>query len=186
MKKARFLAAPGTAGALLSGLLFLAVIFALGGCGDDDNPADSNLESRLLSAAGCKQFIAGKPGFDTPSSQTCVEYVYNSANTLRLTHINAGFNCCPGEIGGDIVIADNVITITESESESGCYCLCLFDLVFEIDNLPPGVYTIRIVEPYMADQYAVECGESIDFVVELLLPGSGSECFERVHYPWGI
>jgi len=186
MNKAHFSMAPDKVGAVLTMLLLLAVIFVVSGCGDDDNPAESNLEGRLVSSTGCKEFVTGKPAFDTPSGQSCVEFDYSDSKTLRLTHINAGFNCCPGEIGGEFAIADNVITITEWETVQGCHCLCLFDLVFEITNLPPGVYTIRFIEPYMAEVYNPEGSESIEFTVELLLPGSGSECFERVHYPWGI
>ena len=61
-----------------------------------------------------------------------------------------------------------------------CDCLCLFDLDYEITNLPPGVYTIRVNEPYLW-----EGAEVLEFTVDLSAVPSGSHCVYRDHYPWG-
>ncbi len=74
---------------------------------------------------------------------------------------------------------NNIITIEENETESLCNCLCLFDLDFEIHNIQPGVYTIKIVEPYLYE------GEDIlEFAVDLSAATSGSFCVNRYLYPW--
>jgi hypothetical protein len=111
----------------------------------------------------------------------CVEYRYDGSGILYLDHINAGFNCCPGEIVADITITGGTITISEGETESACDCLCLFDVHYRIDDLPPGTYTITFIEPYRRGD-----DEVLEFTVELEGTASGSHCEERSHYPWDV
>jgi hypothetical protein len=100
---------------------------------------------------------------------------------LHLDHLNAGFNCCP-IIGADIDVDGSLITITERESPDSlgfCACLCLFDVGYEIWQLPPGQYTIRFVELYL------EPGDDpLEFPVDLSAAPDGSACVSRHHYPW--
>jgi hypothetical protein len=98
-----------------------------------------------------------------------------------LKHINAGFNCCPGDITAEIEFKGNLIIITESEQEQGCHCLCLFDLDYEVTNLSPGRYTIRVAEPYVEENDQV-----LEFTLELFSATSGNYCLERNNYPWII
>jgi len=137
----------------------------------------------IVNYDGCKEFAKGTPGDDTPPDQDCIEYQYDGVSVLLLKHVNAGFNCCPDEILADITIEDNVITIEEDESleSGGCYCLCLFDVDYQISNLPPGEYTIRINGLYLE-----EGDEILQFTVDLASSPSGSFCVYRDHYPWGI
>jgi hypothetical protein len=137
----------------------------------------------LINYDGCKEFQKGTAKDVTPPDQDCIEYQYDGENLLLLKHINAGFNCCPDEILADITIENNVITIEENESleSGGCYCLCLFDVDYEISNLPPGEYTIRVIEPYVP-----EGGEILEFTVDLASSPSDSYCVYRDYYPWGI
>ena len=137
----------------------------------------------IVNYDGCKEFAKGTPGDDTPPDQDCIEYQYDGVSVLLLKHVNAGFNCCPDEILADITIEDNVITIDEDESleSGGCYCLCLFDVDYQISNLPPGEYTIRINGLYLE-----EGDEILQFTVDLASSPSGSFCVYRDHYPWGI
>ena len=137
----------------------------------------------LLQSSGCKQFLAdtaGKLENVAPGPyEDCLEYHYNGTDTLVLRHINAGFNCCPGEITAEIDFNSSLITITEREQEQGCYCLCLFDLDYEVVNLVPGVYTLRIIEPY------VEGGDQVlELTLELWSATSGTHCLQRDDYPW--
>ena len=134
----------------------------------------------LLNYEGCKEFPKGASMDGTPPDQDCIEYQYDGSNVLLLKHINAGFNCCP-EITTDITIEDNVITIEEIELSGDCDCLCLFDLDYEIRNLQPGEYTIRVIEPYVP-----EGEEILEFTVDLVSSPSGSYCVYRDFYPWGI
>jgi hypothetical protein len=137
----------------------------------------------LLETAGCKQFLTNASGrlddFAPGPHEDCIEFQYNGTNTLILRHISAGFNCCPGEITAEIDFNSSLITITEREQEQGCKCLCLFDLDYEVVNLKPGVYTLRIIEPY------VEGGDQVlELTLELLSATSGTHCLQRDYYPW--
>jgi hypothetical protein len=138
----------------------------------------------LLQSSGCKQFLANASGqldgYVPGQHEDCLEYHYNGTDTLVLRHINAGFNCEPGEITANIEFNGNVITITERESQQAAAdCLCLFDIDYEIINLAPGEYTIRIIEPY------VEEGDQVlELTLRLLSATSGTFCLQRNYYPW--
>jgi hypothetical protein len=131
----------------------------------------------LIGVSGC-----GIPATaDPPTNQDCFEYTYDGADNLSITHYNAGFNCCPGEISANITIEGNTITIEEMEETSMCDCQCLYNLDYEFSNLSPGTYTITFVEPYIRPEDPVLEG-TID------LNGSGSDilCVMRYFYPWGM
>ncbi len=132
-------------------------------------------EGRLIDYTDCKEYLEEDP----KSNIDCLEYDYNGEDELLLTHVNAGFNCCP-KITTNITINDNLITIEEIEISGDCDCLCLFDVYYEIINLEPGEYIISIIEPYI-----YEDDEILEFAVDLSSSISGSYCVERHHYPWG-
>jgi hypothetical protein len=135
----------------------------------------------LLNYDGCKEFQKGSViDTSTPPDQDCMEYQYDGESILSLKHVNAGFNCCP-EIAANITIEDNIITIEEIEISGECFCLCLFDVDYEISNLPPGEYTIKVNEVYLE-----EADEILEFTVDLTSSPSGTHCVYRDHYPWGI
>jgi hypothetical protein len=113
-------------------------------------------------------------------SPDCVQYQYDGQGTLTLKHVNAGFNCCPGDITAQIDITGNVITVVELENQTGCHCLCLYDLDYEVTNLTPGQYTVRFVEPYAN---AGDVQLAID-VTLTSVAGSGENCVDRNYYPW--
>jgi hypothetical protein len=159
----------------------MGLLSAIGTCKKSDTqliPAGA-----LLQSNGCKKFMGNTPGvldeFTQEGKNGCIEYQYNGANTLILRHINAGFNCCPGEITADIKFSGKVITINEMEAEQACDCLCLFDLDYEIINLAPGEYTIRIIEPHIGANDPV-----LEFTLLLLSETSGNYCLPRNDYPW--
>jgi len=137
----------------------------------------------LLDYDGCKVFQKGNAVDGAPPDQDCIEYQYDGSGILLLKHLNAGFNCCPDEILADITIEDNNIIIEENESleSGGCFCLCLFDVDYQIGNLPPGEYTIKVNGLYLE-----EGDEILQFTVDLASSPSGSFCVYRDHYPWGI
>ncbi|MBN1447658.1 MAG: hypothetical protein JXA28_06985 [Bacteroidetes bacterium] len=151
-------------------------------------------QARLLNATDCKHF--GKSTRENTrtsegilacegilaSSESCIEYSYDAAKrSLLLTHVNAGFNCCPGVLSVQISVDDNIITIIEREQEAGCHCLCLYDLTMEIVNLPPGSYRIVVIEPYLHDEDL-----PLSFAVDVRHHPSGKSCVPRAHYPWGV
>jgi hypothetical protein len=137
----------------------------------------------LIGYEGCKEPLKGSATDSIPSDQDCMEYQYDGQGVLLLKHINAGFNCCPDELLADITIEENVITIAEDESleSGGCFCLCLFDVDYQIGNLPPGEYTIRVYGMYLE-----EGDQILELTVDLVSSPSGTYCVQRDYYPWGI
>lgn len=137
----------------------------------------------LLASEGCKEFQTGgsnpAAGVSVAQTSDCIDYRYDGKGTLTLTHINAAFNCCPGEITAEITFNGNVITIKEAESEQACRCDCLFDLDYELINLPPGTYWLQVIEPYVQ-----ESDQELAFTLRLSSATSGSHCVERNYYPW--
>ena len=114
-----------------------------------------------------------------PFNQACIVYRYTSGGILEITHINAGFNCCPGKIMASVQIHDNVIVITEYEEEAACGCDCLFDVDMDIRNLAEGIYMLQIVEPYIGTR-----NEPFNFEITLSPGTQGTYCLDRTGYPW--
>lgn len=153
---------------------------------------------RLIGHTDCKSFPLATPGsaahgstagseadrapaaLGAGSDVECLEYEYDGRSVLRLKHVNAGFNCCPGTISADIEIASGRIFIRESESSSLCDCNCLFDLDYEVVLLAPGLYRIEVVGPYQPSG-----DPPLEFLADLTGPSSGSFCVKRSRYPWG-
>lgn len=115
-----------------------------------------------------------------PDTLAGIEYHYDGKSKLTLTHINAGFNCCPGELFTEITANNNQITIEEFETESVCDCDCLYDLFIEIDDIEPGNYSFSVLEPYLPEN-----NENIYFILGLNKNNSGLITFKRHGYPWG-
>ncbi|HLP46247.1 MAG TPA: hypothetical protein VK186_00350 [Candidatus Deferrimicrobium sp.] len=160
--------------------IFITITFA--GCKKNSEPLGP-LSGWLVKYEGCKQTATannnrGEEVLSTAGND-CLEFNYDGAGTLALKHIDAGFNCCPGTLTADIAFNGNQITITEKESQQGCHCSCLFDLFYELKNVSPGAYTIRIIEPYIPENDPV-----MVFTLELTSAKSGTLCVERNHYPW--
>jgi hypothetical protein len=164
----------------ISGIALLLATLAMitAGCKSSEE-GEAGPVGTLLRYGDCKNWpAAGTPGTTRGSDQRCIEYRYDGRK-LELKHVNAGFNCCPGDIGAEIRVAGNVITITEREAAAGCHCLCLFDLDMLIEDLPAAEYFIQVHEPYIRD------GEPLQFSVRLAAGTSGAYCRPRTDYPWG-
>lgn len=116
-----------------------------------------------------------------PDSLDCLEFHYDGQGTLILIHINGALNCCPVIISEIYIFEDGILIeqIDSLENGYGCPCMCLFDFEYRFENIEPGTYTIRIVEPYRP------AGDE-ELIVTLQLFGtvSGEECFTRSVYPW--
>ncbi|RJR31254.1 MAG: hypothetical protein C4574_01320 [Candidatus Latescibacterota bacterium] len=161
--------------------LSAAAILCAAACEKESEPSDLGPRSpygMIVGAGDCKLFETGSTDIDAPTNQDCFTWKYTADGTLELTHVNAGFNCCPGEITADITISDDAITIVEHELLGGCRCLCLYDVEYKIFKLPPGVYTIRFVEPYALGD------PPLAVTVGLGSNPTGSFCVDRTHYPW--
>ena len=169
---------------ILGMMICLGLMVSAVGC---KKSADAQLvpTGTLLQANGCKEFLVNATGqmdgYVPGPHEDCLEYQYNGTDTFTLRHINGGFNCGPGEIMADIEFNGNVITITERESQQAAAdCLCLFDLDYEIINLVPGEYTLRVIGMYVDPNDQV-----LEFTLQLLSETSGNYCLQRTYYPWG-
>ncbi len=166
--------------------LVLALLLPAGqGCSHSDGPAPSpeggQAAGTVVAASECGGFPSDERTTKTPDTQDCIEYTYDGMGTLGLRHVNAGLNCCPGEIAVPITIAGDQITLDECKNLSGCHCNCLFDIDLEIHDLPSGTYLLRVLEPL------VEEGDApLEFELTLSGPTSGRHCVPRTHYPWGV
>lgn len=135
----------------------------------------------LTEFSGCKYLeIGNSHSYDHTSSEDCIDYTYSSEGTLLITHVNSAFNCCPGELTADVTISGSLIIIEEYEQEAACRCNCLYDLEYRIEDVETGIYSIKIITPY------VEENEQLEFSIDLSSPTSGSYCTARDQYPWGL
>jgi hypothetical protein len=167
------------------GLLCLsALILVMAAPGCDTDPAGihhwhERPAGLLESRTDCKVFPVSSSSGERTAIQDCFYYVLERGDTLTLTHKNAAFNCCPGEITADISFSNDTITIVERETEPMCHCLCLYDLYYRFENIEPGTYTIIFVEPYTTDT-----DEPLRATVDLSVAPSGRFCVDRASYPW--
>jgi hypothetical protein len=162
-------------------LLFLSyAVFT--GCEKANDASNAEPKGVLVNYTGCKDDTIITVTDTTPNNLDCIEYNYNSIKgILKLKHINAGFNCCPGKITADISINSDAIIINEKEEEAGCHCNCLFDIYYEFSNLDSWTFRIVIVEPYRPVEETV-----LEFDVDLMNNPTGKFCVERNNYPWNI
>ena len=111
-------------------------------------------------------------------TSSCAIWTYNESGTLSIMHTNTVFNCCVETLLGSytIDVENGLITIEEDEvlENGGCDCICPYDIQHEIWNLPPGEYTIKVLEPYLNPQE-----DSLIFTIDLIQAQSGEYCVER-------
>ena len=143
---------------------------------------DTSPNGDVTSHTSCKGGSLASATIAIPNNQDCIEYSYDGQSVLLLKHVNAGFNCCPDSLTADFQIASGEIIIDEAEflTNHGCSCLCLFDLEFQISNLPPGLYHIRVNEKYLQSG-----ANLLAFTLNLKAGISGDFCVTRDFYPWG-
>ncbi len=162
----------------------IALLFAAGCGGDNDGVIKTGPgipSGDLISSTGCKTLETIPPLDITPVTSDCIMHRWDGVGTLNITHVNAAFNCCPGDLSATITVEDGLILIVEAESQPACHCLCLYDVEYEITDLPPGEYTIRI-----AELYTIESDPALEVDVNLYTRPSGVTCLDRDHYPWDI
>lgn len=156
-------------------------VFVLGGCGDDDpeRPGPRTEPAGVFTGASdCKLFAK-----DDPVRQDHGYLVWSydlDAGLLRVDHFNAGLNCCP-EYTASIAVAGDRLVITETETVGLCGCLCLFDLGFEVSDLPADVYEVTVVEEYLAPEDPPLTG-----TIDLTQAAFGTISAPRSRYPWNV
>ncbi len=165
--------------------ILLAIIFLfLFSCEKNQNHSSSalkDMDGEVISHSTCKSFKTGSPGENISDTMSCVQYVYiESTKTLKLKHINAGFNCCPDSLYCNVTLNKDTIIVEEHEIHALCNCNCLFDLDIVIKNCPAKMYKIKIIEPYSQNQ------KSLFHTIDLSANPTGTYCVKRTKYPWGM
>jgi len=164
-----------------AGTIILVFFVLLSAC-TKEQPRDwQDPEVSLEEVGGCKDF-GFKAESDYPNNTGCLLFEYDGDSILTLTHINAGFNCCPEEFFVNVDFRNDTIYILESERDGLCDCDCLYDLHFTIQHVPPGNYVISVSEPYVRQADDPRLEDHVD----LTKAGSGEICVSRSHYPWGM
>jgi hypothetical protein len=158
-------------------LVFVAAF--LSAC-EHDKDSQQSVSGKLISNSNCKSTYSDADSIYMLADVSCAEYSYNNTTkTLSIKHVNAGFNCCPGEIQCNITTMNDTILIRESETAMLCDCSCLYDLNIEVYGIDSKKYVIRFIEPYIGNQ------EQLIFEVNLDSQNTGSYCVPRSNYPWG-
>lgn len=149
------------------------------GCKNDPEKEDLWVVSgKLISNTECKMSSTKDSTF-LIDSITCAEFSYNAiTHTLLLKHINAGFNCAPGDLSISVHISNDTIVIEEFESSNFALCNCLFDLDIEVQGIEAKPYQIKFIEPYCVNQ------EPLIFGVDFSTQTAGIHCIPRYGYPW--
>lgn len=163
-------------GKILQPLMLLMILWAVS-C----SKSNEHISGSLVSHSDCKSGEKSSLTTGPADTLSCVEYHYlPESKTLKVNHLNAGFNCCPGELSCHVSLENGKLTISEAEEAPQCSCMCLFDLNIEIPDLEPGIYTLRLIEPYRSNQ------AELSALIDLNTSPSGTFCVIRKDYPWGM
>ena len=158
-------------------LVFAALaLIAIACTNTDPNPGDPTGEFKKRSECKYNDVKLMAEGFD--STHEGIQYKFKD-NTLTITHVNAGLNCCPDPMNATVTVKDGVITIDETKSANGCKCMCLFDVDYSVTELPVGTYIIE------AKSFTDLAGDDeLKATVDLSKNPEGSFSVARTHYPW--
>jgi len=74
-----------------------------------------------------------------------LEYKTVDTDYLQINHINAWFNCEPGEIFVTAELINGAIVVDAYEETALANCICPYDLSYRIGPLNYGRYIIRIL-----------------------------------------
>lgn len=160
-------------------LLPVICLIAIGCDKNNEETTQPQVEGSLINHSDCISFKT-RPA-DADSNESCIEYTFDStSNKLLLKHLNAGFNCAPGELSCEITFSNDTIFVEEFETWAIANCNCLFNLDIEINGIKAKRYYLKMIEPYIQGQ------ETLEFYIDLKQTSSGEYCVERYKYPWGI
>lgn len=165
---------------LLHLLAALVLLAAAASCGHENpaTPAASGPAGSVLTMSDCKLLDAEMSA--RTGRQDCLAWSYDGQRTLTLQHLNTAFNCCP-EYDVTFSVRQHALEISEREITGSCGCLCLFDLTYEVTDLPPGTYTVTIEQEYL------QPGEPTHaHALQLTEATSGTACLTRTGDPWNL
>ena len=161
-------------------LIFFGCLIFLQSCTDNKttNPS-SNPSGKYLTISVCDSSKIFKQDKIQSKLQDCVELDYSN-NSLNIKHLNAVFNCCPDSLHLiTIDIKNNIITIDETKTFGKCFCDCLFEINYQITNLPKGEYKITFIENLFnssGGDLPLEC------TIDLKQADKANACMDRSSY----
>lgn len=165
-------------------LILVGVLLLLRCGGETTGPGSTALEpaAQMLAYTDCKAFAPRPTIYYVSSDVDCVSYQYDGQSTLHITRTDAAFNCCPDSFTVSVAAEGAVITLTEVEwLTTPCRCLCLYDMEYQVVDVPPGSVTLRFVEPYTESE-----DDPLELTIDLVANPAGSLCVTRDHYPWAL
>lgn len=90
------------------------------------------------------------------------------ARHLAVQHVNAMFNCCPGELLANVAIRGDTITINHSETQHSCNCICPYDLQYTLGPLEHGSYHVVLkVMDILNAEFDLVLDEQTDVTIKL-------------------
>lgn len=129
-------------------LAFVMALTAVACDNNDENPVGEGqvpVTLKNFANTGCKGNSARAIG-DSSALSEAIEYSCIHEGYLYLNHVDAIFNCCPGELNASVKVDGNLITVSEWSTEDGCKCICPYDLSYEIGPLQEGVAYVLTIE----------------------------------------
>lgn len=131
----------------------------MSGCSSDrenEGSADpSNFHVRNFANSGCKTWVGAREVTRSlDATREYIEYKALADGYLSLNHVNAMFNCEPGELKMQATVSGNEIRIIETEKQSLANCICNYDLYCEVGPLGNGNYTVIICRDSYEGEYA--------------------------------
>lgn len=101
--------------------------------------------SRKVPSVGKITYGDCKPVTKKSGESEYLEYKTVDTDYLQINHINAWFNCEPGEIFVTAELINGAIVIDAYEDPALANCICPYDLSYRIGPLKYGRYIIRIL-----------------------------------------
>ena len=134
----------------------LMLTIGLGSCDNEDNEsAKAGVQVKNFANSGCKNAgTARTRGGLFPGRPEYIEYKAINDGYLSVNHVNAMFNCEPGELKMQATLEGHNIKILETEEQSFANCICPYDLYCEVGPLSDGDYTVIICKGSYEYEYA--------------------------------
>lgn len=103
-------------------------------------------KENIMSKVSVDQITYGdcKIGILKSTDSERVEYETVDNNYLQFNHINAIFNCEPGELLVNVEIINDSIIIEEREEQAIANCICPYDLCYRFGPMNYNKYLVTI------------------------------------------
>ena len=118
------------------------LLLTLCGCSNDESTKGASngpFSVRDVANSGCKSTNHTRSEYPE-----YFEFKACDGGYLSVNHVNAMFNCAPGELKIEATIDGNVIKILEMEETALANCICPYDLYCEVGPLSNGDYEVVI------------------------------------------